>query len=108
MRSQPIESISIDKNGRLLVRPVLHEDSSYSLIYRAGNGLTWDPSENSIVAAQPERWEHTELLAHVVKTVGEELGEDLHAVSSTQWLNMSEQQASALRAVVSGSGNADA
>lgn len=108
MRSQPIESIAIDNNGRLLVRSVLREDGSYSLIYRAGNGLTWDPCENAIVAAEPERWECTELLSHVVKTLAEELGENLHAVGSTRWLNMSEQQAGELRAVISGSGRADA
>jgi hypothetical protein len=108
MRSQPIESVAIDENGRLLVRPVLSEGNCYSLIYRAGNGLRWEPGEKAIVATEPKRWEHIELLAHVVKTLAEECDERLHAVGSTRWLNMSRQQAGELRAVVSRSGSTDA
>lgn len=72
------------------------------LIYRAGNGLGWDAEERAFHAAEPHRWEHAELLQHIIRTVAEECGDSLQLSDSTRWINVPEEQVAALRSVAQG------
>jgi hypothetical protein len=68
MSRVPIQRIRIDGVGRLLVAP-LNPSSSYAHIYREANGLRWDAEENALVALEPARWGHSELLRHIIHTL---------------------------------------
>jgi hypothetical protein len=87
LNSLSIKEIALDATGRLMVRPA-YADSSFQFIYRAGNGLRWQPGSGSFVAAEPLRWNATELLPHILSTVRDELGVKLHLTAQTQWVNV--------------------
>ncbi len=84
--SSHIEAIEIDQAGHLLVR--LDGRRSFELIYRLANGLSWDPAKHAIQAAQPDRWEHRELLSHICASLASEYGEHWETGSSTLWINV--------------------
>jgi hypothetical protein len=84
----PIKAIEEDANGRLLVIPSGDHGSHYEYIYRAGNGLRWDSSRGAVVAYEPVRWSHRELLPHIIKTVESEYGDTLIATDETSWKNL--------------------
>lgn len=92
-----IEEIKIAPSGNLFVRPEPAEGAADAMIYRAGNGLRWDPQESAFHAAEPHRWEHSELLLHIVRTLADECGETLLISDSTRWTNVSPEQIAALR-----------
>jgi hypothetical protein len=98
VNSLAIREIALDATGRLMVRPS-HADSSFQFIYRAGNGLRWEPSSGSFVAAEPLRWKAPELLPHILSTVRDELGVKLQLTAQTQWVNVPDELELELRKV---------
>jgi hypothetical protein len=72
-----------------------------ALIYRAGNGVSWDPTENAFQAGEPHRWDHAELLQHIIKTLADECGDVLQVSDATLWTNVPEEQVAALRLAAS-------
>ena len=101
VNSLAVREIALDPTGRLMVHPS-EAASSFQFIYRAGNGLRWEPGSSAFVAAEPERWEAPELLLHIVRTVREELGAALHLTAQTQWVNVSEHMELQLRKAFEG------
>ncbi|WP_237701399.1 hypothetical protein [Hylemonella gracilis] len=61
----------------------------YEYIYRAANGLRWNPKHHAVCAYEPERWEPEELMQHIAATVVGELGERLHFTKQTSWHGIS-------------------
>jgi len=100
-----VREIAVDQSGRLLVKPE-SPSASFQYIYRAANGLRWDDDSNAFVAAEPQRWNATELLAHLEQTLRDELGASLRLTSETSWVNLSSEQQTELRGVLTGSSNA--
>jgi hypothetical protein len=94
-----IEEIKIAPSGYLFVQPEPAEGAKDAMIYRAGNGLRWDPKERAFPAAEPQRWKHAELLLHIVRTLAEECGDTLVVSDSTRWTNVPQAQVEALRSV---------
>ena len=105
MESITVREIAVDQSGRLLVKPE-SPSASFQYIYRAANGLRWDTAAGAFVAAEPNRWKSTELLAHLIRTVREELGAALCLTPSTSWANLSPEQQNELRGVFAGGSNA--
>ena len=101
MALRRIEQIKISPMGHLLVRPAPADGAMDALIYRAGNGVGWDPKESAFRASEPHRWEHAELLQHIIRTMADECGDFLQVSDSTLWTNISEQQVVALRLAAS-------
>ena len=99
MALRRIEEIKIAPSGNLFVRPEPAEGAADAMIYRAGNGLRWDPKERAFHAAEPQRWEHAELLLHIVRTLAAECGDTLLISDSTRWTNVPQAQVAALRSV---------
>lgn len=96
-----IDDIEIAPSGSLLVRPESEGRADYGLIYRAANGLRWDAKEQALHAWEPDRWEHAELLRHIVQTLADECGITLQISESTRWINISQaEQASLATALV--------
>ena len=93
-----VEEVEIDPAGHLHVRPRM-ASATYPFIYRAGNGLRWEPAAAAFGAAEPGRWTHDELLAHILATVRAEFGEVLHLTERTRWVNVSPEQRSRLSAL---------
>jgi hypothetical protein len=84
-----IEEITLEQPWRLLVRPELVGGEGYELIFRSASGLRWDPGQKMFYASEPERWAHSELLQHLVRTLANECGTTLQVTSSTRWVNIS-------------------
>ena len=101
VRLTNVQEIAIDAGGKLRVRPEVSAPS-YPLIYRAGNGLRWEVDEAAFVAAEPGRWNHAELLAHILSTVRAECDDVLHLTDRTRWVNVAPEQRSELVAVFNG------
>ena len=80
-----VESIAIDSEGRLLVRPHISKPKDYSLIWRDASGIRWDNTEKAFVAYEPTRWEHLPLLKQIVQAAFNEYGELLFVTEDTQW-----------------------
>jgi hypothetical protein len=105
MKRVPIERIAIDGTGRLMVCPGPEGQRSYDLIYREANGLRWDRNERALVAYEPGRWEHAELLAHIVSTLRDACDEALVLTDKSR-LDVPPGEEQALRAVFGGQPNA--
>lgn len=84
-----IKRIEEDPAGRLLVIPE-SDDCGYQFIYRAGNGLRWEPATGARVAYEPCGWDHDELLRHIVSTAKSGLGVMLVNTRETEWKNVSD------------------
>lgn len=95
-----IEEVNLEQPWRLLVRPELIGGEGYELIYRSANGLRWDPGQKVFYASEPERWSHSELLQHLVRTLADECGTKLQITSSTRWVNISGELQSELATAV--------
>ena len=103
MKSVPIRRIRIDQAGRLLLEPTRF-DAIYAYVYREGNGLRWNPAENSFVAFEPTRWSHSELLGHIVRTLREGLSVRMVLMPETVWDNVSSEAEKLLRDVLTSAG----
>jgi hypothetical protein len=91
VKPRAIYKILIDSQGQLFVLPEVEPGSTYEYIYREGNGLRWHTTLHAIHAYEPERWEHEELLRHIVATLRSACEEDLQFVESTVWEGVSAQ-----------------
>ena len=89
MNERAIASVEVDARGRLLVRPESENASLYEYIYREANGLRWDRERHAICAHDASRWQHGELLTHIVFTVRDALGENLKVTAATAWVGVS-------------------
>lgn len=107
MDRRGISKIAIDGSGHLLVEPA-GVAASYALIYRAGNGVQWNLSKRAFVASEPQRWSSPDLLAHIVRTVRDECGEQLVVNDETRWANVSAPLKQQLRVACTSAGGADA
>ncbi|WP_353957273.1 hypothetical protein [Pelomonas sp. SE-A7] len=97
-----IEEVALESSGRLLVRPELVGGEGYEQIYRAANGLRWDPGQKVFFASEPERWAHSEFLSHLVRTLANECGTTLQVSNSTRWVNISGELLAELAAAAAG------
>lgn len=87
MSLRPIEEVAVDSSGRLLVKLSVSRPND-QMIYRAANGLRWDAAAKAFVAAEPNRWAHAELLKQMVRTLRDEMGDELCLTTATRWLNV--------------------
>jgi len=97
-----IEEVTLHDSFGLQVRPELIGDEGYELIYRTANGLRWDPTKRVFYASEPERWAHSDLLQHLVRSLADEFGTTLQVTSATRWVNISAELLAELAAEVSG------
>ena len=84
----PIEEITIDAAGRLLVRPVLKTGTDFAFIYRAAVGVNWDPRSASLVAPKPKEWSYIDWFRNIIAAVRSEYGDQLTLSSETEWSNV--------------------
>lgn len=97
MTLRPIAKVVLDTNLGLLVIPKTESHEMYEYIYRAANGLRWNPEHHAFCAYEPKRWEPEELLQHIAATVVGELGEQLHFTQQTSWHGISPELERKLR-----------
>jgi len=100
MKDLPVDSVQIDSQGSLFVRP--RTDRSYEYIYREANGLRWDKQRRALHAYEPARWEPAELLKHMAVTLRDCCDEKLVLVDNTSWVGVPTELQNKLRGVLSG------
>ena len=98
MKPRAIAKVLLDSQGQLFVVPKMEPGSTYEYIYREGNGLRWHEALLALHAYEPKRWEHEELLRHIVATVRSAFDEDLRLVDTTVWEGASPELQAKLRA----------
>jgi hypothetical protein len=98
MKHRAVAKVLIDSQGQLFVMPELEPGRTYEYIYREGNGLRWHKTLHALHAYEPKRWEHEELLRHIVATLRSACDEDLRLVESTAWEDVSPELQARLRA----------
>ena len=91
MAEVPIDTVSLDAEGRLLVRPVLSPDADYAFIYRAAVGVDWDPESRSLVAPVPKEWSYLDWFLNICAAVRSEYGDQLVLPPETEWYSVPEE-----------------
>jgi len=85
----PIAAISIDDNGRLLMRPARPGGRiDFNYIYRAAKGIQWNSETNSVVTPPPNERTYSDWFEQVCRGVLEEYGERLVLTPRTEWVNV--------------------
>ena len=98
MKRRTVAKVLIDSEGPLFVMPELEPGRTYEYIYREANGLRWHKALHALHAYEPNRWEHEELLRHIVATLKSACDEDLGFVESTAWEGVPPELQARLRA----------
>lgn len=98
MQAIGITKIEIDGAGRLLVYPVTQSDD-FDYVYRAGAEVNWD-SAGYFYSPVPREWSYSKWLEQIGSAVLGELGVQLVARPSTQYVSVPEQDEVAMRAVL--------
>ena len=89
MRTLEVAEISIDNNGRLLIRPREAHDS-FQYVYRAAAEVRWDPTKGCFACPVPRDWSYLKWFQHARGAVRVELGRDFEVNSRTTWTNVSD------------------
>jgi hypothetical protein len=87
MRTLEVAEISIQEDGRLLIRPREANDW-YQHIYRAAAEVSWDAALASFVCPAPREWSHLRWFQHARDALRSELGCDLEITERTSWKNV--------------------
>jgi hypothetical protein len=101
MRKIEVADISIDNDGRLLVRPRQAEDT-FQYVYRAAAEVNWDEGQACFATPRPREWSYLEWFQHARLAIRSELGRDFEIGSRTTWVNIPD----ALRAEITSALNA--
>jgi hypothetical protein len=89
MRRVWISELTIDEEGRLLIRPDRQgAEGRFSEIYRSASGVHWDEVAESLYCPKPREWTYAQWFKQAVDAVAEEYGRELVLASSTQWSNV--------------------
>ena len=83
MTKDLIAEISIDREGRLCVRPVSAE---FPHIYREAMEVTWDAATRSLRPPVPREWTYEHWLKQIFDA-GRQQGVELVIDESTRWSN---------------------
>lgn len=82
MRQIPIKEVLIDQTRGLAIRPM---ERNYEFIYRDASGVGWSRELEALVAAEPLRWNVTDLFLQMRFAVRNEYGDDLTITAATIW-----------------------
>ena len=89
MRTLEVAEISIDENGRLLIRPRVADDS-FQYVYRAAAEVRWDPAQACFTCPPPREWSYVRWFEHARGAVQAELGWHLEVTRRTRWTNVAD------------------
>ena len=93
MRSVTVQSVRVDDQGRIRVRPELANERGliYPFIYRAAAWVRWDSETNEFYVT-PEKVEDLEgQFARISKVLLGECGETLKLTSATDFTNVPQE-----------------
>ena len=80
-----IEEVGLDSHGHLYVRPVTTNADEFAYIYRDASGVRWSNELRTLHAAEPERWQATDLYRQIIDAVRREYGTQLLIKPETRW-----------------------
>jgi hypothetical protein len=87
MHALEVAEISVDDDGRLLIRPWEANDA-YQYVYRAAAQISWDPAIACFVCPKPREWSYTRWFRHARDAIRSELGCDFEITDRTAWTNV--------------------
>ncbi|MEO7456863.1 MAG: hypothetical protein ABIY52_11425 [Gemmatimonadaceae bacterium] len=87
MRAFEVAEISIDDNGRLLIRP-REFDASFPFVLRAAAEVNWDAASASFECPKPREWTYLQWFQRARSVVRSELGHELQVNDRTTWTNI--------------------
>jgi len=85
MKTDNIEEIRIDENGRLIVKPCLQD---FSYIYRAAMEVHWDKDGKYLYSPKPREWSYEMWFKQIHSAAKDEYGVDLKISNETKWENI--------------------
>src|ERR1700754_97381 len=87
MITDEIAEISIDGDGRLLVRPQVQ---TFPDVYRAGMEVGWDPRSGTLFSPTPRERSYPRWFQQILGAAAGEFGVSLIITSRTKWAKVSE------------------
>jgi hypothetical protein len=89
MRKSKIEvaEISIDEDGRLLIRPRQAEEI-FQYVYHAAAEIQWDGDQACFATPKPREWSYLQWFQHARVAIRSELGRDFELNGRTTWANI--------------------
>ena len=87
MRKIEVAGISIDEDGRLLIRPRRAEDI-FQYVYRAAAEVQWDEVQACFATPKPREWSYLQWFQHARAAIRSELGRDFELNGRTTWANV--------------------
>jgi hypothetical protein len=84
-----VESITIQENGCLLVKPVGNPSKMFRFIYRAAMEVDWEEESQSFICPKPRKWSYFDWYRQVITAVVSEMGTLLKITENTLWQNVS-------------------
>ncbi len=91
MKKVPIKLIELSEHGYLQIRPDVSVSGDFKSIYRDASGITWNETNQALVASDPDRWEPNKLFGQIICAAINEYGVKLEITDSTNWsTNISE------------------
>jgi hypothetical protein len=85
MRNVPVAMISLDANGRPVVKPALSSDEDFEFIWRAGRSTRWLPELRSLVIVQDSKLSPVESVRCILESTAGEYGCNLVLTAQTDW-----------------------
>jgi hypothetical protein len=83
MRDELITEVTLDKTGRLLLKPA---ETLFDDLHMAGAwGFRWDAPTQSLAIPPPREWSYRDWFEHVSKIIGSQYGVQLKLGPQTQW-----------------------
>lgn len=83
MQQDRIAEISVDREGRLCVRP---ESAQFPHIYREAMEVDWDPAARCLISPTPREWTYARWFQQILAAAGQQ-GFALVVDDSTTWTN---------------------
>jgi len=99
-----IDEIGLDVRGHLFVRPTGAAADEFAYIWRDASGVRWNAKERVLEAAEPKRWDTTELYKQILAAVRREYGVQLTTTLKTRWVRIPDDLRPLLEAVSHGGG----
>ena len=87
MTQENILEISIDKSGRLCIKP---ETEKFTLIYRSATEVHWDNNEYFLYSPKPREWTYLDWYKHIISTILTEFNCKLTITTNTKWTSIPE------------------
>ncbi|GAB2711042.1 hypothetical protein GCM10011495_25880 [Hymenobacter frigidus] len=87
MRTDSIEEIGIDGNGRLFVKPL---NLRFPMIWRSGAEVHWDAKYLFLYSPKPREWSYLDWYKHIIAVAMEGDGGycELSITGTTLWTNV--------------------